>query len=198
MAQDRRNRKTQNAIKEIFLKLLQKHSFYDITVQQIADLADINRGTFYFHYVDKYDLLEKMENEKINDIQTFITEQNKNAVSDSPKDIVHNIMAYLIEHIDHHLEFYKTMFNIGQVSMLQEKLYQMIFDHLSSYKNINNTIGDIPLLYFTSYVSGAGISFIKHWIQDENRIDKSHLIKHFTTIVNNGPVPLMEKEQFPK
>ncbi|MDT0669243.1 TetR-like C-terminal domain-containing protein [Mammaliicoccus sciuri] len=74
----------------------------------------------------------------------------------------------------------------------------MIFDHLSSYKNINNTIGDIPLLYFTSYVSGAGISLIKHWIQDENRIDKSHLIKHFTTIVNNGPVPLMEKEQFPK
>ncbi|WP_158259769.1 hypothetical protein [Mammaliicoccus sciuri] len=43
MAQDRRNRKTQNAIKEIFLNLLQKYSFYDITVQQIADIADINR-----------------------------------------------------------------------------------------------------------------------------------------------------------
>ncbi len=28
-------------------------------MQQIADLADINRSTFYTHYYDKYDLLER-------------------------------------------------------------------------------------------------------------------------------------------
>ena len=59
MVQDRRIRKSQNAIKSAFLELLQQQYFNDITVQQITDLADINRGTFYTHYLDKYDLLEK-------------------------------------------------------------------------------------------------------------------------------------------
>ncbi len=198
MVQDRRNRKTQIAIKSVFLDLLKKQSFHDITVQQISELADINRGTFYFHYVDKYDLLENMENEKIEDIQNFINEQSKNSDTEAPRDVVRNIMTYLIENIDQNLDFYTTMFNLGQVSMLQEKLYKLIFTHLSSYKNMNDTIGDVPLSYFTSYVSGAGISFVKHWIQDANRINKTYLVDHFCNIVNNGPVPLMEKEQFPK
>ncbi len=38
-----------------------KHQLEEITVQQIADLADVNRSTFYTHYYDKYDLLEKLE-----------------------------------------------------------------------------------------------------------------------------------------
>lgn len=47
MVQDRRIRKSQSAIKSAFLELLQQQTFNDITVQQITDLADINRGTFY-------------------------------------------------------------------------------------------------------------------------------------------------------
>ncbi len=37
----------------------------EITVQQIADLADVNRSTFYTHYYDKYDLLEKLEDQQL-------------------------------------------------------------------------------------------------------------------------------------
>ena len=54
MTQDRRIRKSQQAIKTAFIDLLHKYDFNDVTVtvQQITDLADINRGTFYTHYLD--------------------------------------------------------------------------------------------------------------------------------------------------
>ena len=65
MTQDRRIRKSQQAIKTAFIDLLHKYDFNDVTVQQITDLADINRGTFYTHYLDKYDLLDKMEDEPL-------------------------------------------------------------------------------------------------------------------------------------
>ena len=32
-----------------------------VTVQEISDTADINRATFYKHYLDVYDLYDKLE-----------------------------------------------------------------------------------------------------------------------------------------
>ena len=75
MPQDRRVRKSQAAIRHAFIDLLHKYELEQITVQQISDLADVNRSTFYTHYIDKYDLLEKLEDEQVEIIRTFIEEE---------------------------------------------------------------------------------------------------------------------------
>ena len=72
MSHDRRVRKTQTAIKDALITLLEKKRFEEITIQEISDLADVNRSTFYTHFIDKYDLLDKMENEKIDEIRSFL------------------------------------------------------------------------------------------------------------------------------
>jgi AcrR family transcriptional regulator len=43
--------------------------FDDITIQDISDRANVNRGTIYLHYTDKYDLLDKMMEEHINKLR---------------------------------------------------------------------------------------------------------------------------------
>ncbi|PHK48705.1 TetR/AcrR family transcriptional regulator [Staphylococcus edaphicus] len=193
MVQDRRVRKSQQAIKTSFLQLLSEHDFENITVQQLADLADINRGTFYAYYVDKYDLLENMENEKIEDLQTFLKELYQLEKQSTSMDMVKNIMSYLIEHIDENIDFYQLMFDLGKVSMLQEKLYSLIYNHLSTYKGTDNKIGNMPFDYFMSYVSGAGISILKHWVKDEHRIEKAEFVHHFYNIVTVGTVGIVKQ-----
>ena len=66
--------KTQKHIKEAFYELVSEKDFDKITVSDIANRALINRATFYLHYQDKYDLLEKIENEVIDQIEAIITE----------------------------------------------------------------------------------------------------------------------------
>ena len=56
---DRLKRKTQTTITAVFYQLLTKKSYEEISVSQICQVADINRGTFYLHFIDKDDLLEK-------------------------------------------------------------------------------------------------------------------------------------------
>lgn len=68
MAEDRRVRKSKRAIKQAFIQLLKENNLDRITIQQISDLADVNRGTFYLNYEDKYALLDEMENEQIEKI----------------------------------------------------------------------------------------------------------------------------------
>ena len=55
---DRRQRKTREAIYRAFTALLKKEPYAKITVQQIIDLADVGRTTFYTHFETKDALLE--------------------------------------------------------------------------------------------------------------------------------------------
>ena len=73
--------RTRKLIMDSFIELSSKKEFKDITVKDITEKAMINRATFYYHFEDIYDLLEKalsevllinlerkkLENEKLNE-----------------------------------------------------------------------------------------------------------------------------------
>ena len=63
--------KTEAAIKNTFITLLSKKPFEKITVKDIITAAKINRSTFYLHYVDKYDLMDKIEDQIVNDVSEY-------------------------------------------------------------------------------------------------------------------------------
>jgi len=56
---DPRVKRTRGLIQRAFIELLAEKGFHEITVQDIAERAEINRATFYAHYPDKYALLEE-------------------------------------------------------------------------------------------------------------------------------------------
>jgi len=53
---DKRIVRTRQWLSEAFLELLEEKGFQKMTVQDIADRANVNRATFYDHYEDKTDL----------------------------------------------------------------------------------------------------------------------------------------------
>lgn len=65
---DRRAVRTKKALKTAMFELLKKKDVSKITVSELAEHADIGRGTFYLHYADPYDLLDKIEDELISRI----------------------------------------------------------------------------------------------------------------------------------
>lgn len=66
---DRRILKSQEAIKNAFIELMSEKNFDQITIQNISDRANVGRRTIYHHYMDKYDLLDKIIEEHINSLQ---------------------------------------------------------------------------------------------------------------------------------
>lgn len=55
---DRRILRTRQLLQRAFLEVAQEKSFAAITVQDIAERANVNRGTFYAHFEDKYALFD--------------------------------------------------------------------------------------------------------------------------------------------
>lgn len=57
--QDRRVRRTRMRLQQAMLELLKEKDARSITVRELTQRADVNRGTFYAHYKDVFDLLDR-------------------------------------------------------------------------------------------------------------------------------------------
>lgn len=71
---DARVRYTKMVIEESFLELLRQKPVSKITVTELCQKAQINRATFYKHYMDVPDLLEKLEEQLLEQIRSFFEE----------------------------------------------------------------------------------------------------------------------------
>ena len=98
---------TKKIIKESLIELLENKKIHQITVTDICKSANINRGTFYTHYKDAYDLLQSMEDDLFNQILESIEENDKinlfcyitnlefeNGVEYTEKEINHKLVNY--------------------------------------------------------------------------------------------------------
>ena len=73
---DSRVRRTKKLIRQGLVELAKNKSISKITVKELTDCVDINRGTFYLHYKDVYDLVESIENELYDEFNAE-TDENK-------------------------------------------------------------------------------------------------------------------------
>jgi AcrR family transcriptional regulator len=65
---DPRILRSRRMLMESLAKLLTKKELEDISVQEIADEATLNRATFYIHYPDKNALLQAMTDARFRDL----------------------------------------------------------------------------------------------------------------------------------
>ena len=77
MGLDARIRYTKMVIKDALISLLKEKSLNKITVKSICDLAEINRATFYKYYSDPFDLLGKLEQEMLSQLQNSLKSSAK-------------------------------------------------------------------------------------------------------------------------
>ncbi len=69
VTKDHRTRVTKLLIRRAFMELLRQKPIQSIAVKELCDVAGINRGTFYTHYTDIYDLLHSIEDEMMEDFE---------------------------------------------------------------------------------------------------------------------------------
>lgn len=63
--QDPRIQRTRQAIIDALYTLAKRKDFEDISISDITEEAKINRSTFYYHFLDKYDLIDAIQKEII-------------------------------------------------------------------------------------------------------------------------------------
>ena len=103
-----------------------------ITVKEICERAEINRATFYRYYTDPYDLLEKMEQEFLEDMFKKLAD----SVSIGTKKVLILIMKKMKEN----LSLYQAMFSENGDRQFIERLFTLCYKEHADFaeKLINN------------------------------------------------------------
>ncbi|WP_341282733.1 TetR/AcrR family transcriptional regulator [Paenibacillus sp. FSL H8-0537] len=171
--------KTRKAIKESFLKLVQTKGYERITIQDIADEAMINRNTFYLHYVDKPDLMEKLSKENVEKLNVCISLEVNN-IHEAGKEMLISALNKMFDVIEANMVFFKTMLTQnGQPSFstyLKEALKTFILSGIGKYhNNLKMTVG-------LEYMVAGLVGVICLWIIDPEQYQVEEIIEQLSEI----------------
>ncbi len=194
---DRRVRKTKVAIKNAMITLLKTEKLDKITVNQIADVADINRATFYQHFLDKYDLLDQIEQEMIEQMQINFNEKIvrlKAVENDEEAAIVFKEIPRAVLTIMHDdLDRYRVLLTMGRNYEIEQKIGEMIALNLKSFLPNDKEIAGIPFRYFHAFVLGSMWSLMRAWVMDEARSTIDEQVENIYKLMYQGPWRIIYK-----
>lgn len=162
---DLRILRTKKAIREAFFKLIKEKGFEAITVKDITDEAMISRNTFYLHYSDKYDLLNKISNELMHKVFLRVTnEVRKFENLDFTIECAAKMLQAIQKVIDEDREIYRLLLTDSGTVVFGEKIEKTIRTALDLIKADIMGISDLSLEYIITGMKGI----IRYWVTHEN------------------------------
>lgn len=156
---DRRVKYTKKIIKECFFDLLNEKEINKITVSELCTKADINRATFYRYYIDIYDLLEKIQEEFIEELKVISGEKDYTVFSFSKE-----MLQVFLNNKDLLRIVFKTQNHIYFLNDFLDIAYE---------KCKNKWTRDIGYLdeknieFATTFIFNGAIGVINYWVQNE-------------------------------
>ena len=95
--EDRRVRRTKKLLNQALTELLERKQIQEITVKELTDLADMNRGTFYLYYRDIYDMLEKTEDSLFDALNAILSQHENEGIHTSVRPILLDLFRFVEE-----------------------------------------------------------------------------------------------------
>ncbi|KXT68414.1 MULTISPECIES: TetR family transcriptional regulator [Streptococcus] len=177
MPQDLRIKKTKLAIRQAVLGLLAEKPFKKITVAEIIHTAEINRGTFYAHYLDKYDLLEKIEMEVGEEFSAAIQDLTSRTLQENWEqgDSFDHILP-ILTYVEENQELFKLM--------AERKLSSAWFDDIVAtyFQSIfpREAGDDVWALYKQDVLKASIVATANRWVLGGCRENKEDLASWMT------------------
>lgn len=166
---NRRRTKTKKVLESALIKLMVERGFEKISVKDLTEEADINRGTFYLHYKDKYDLLEQKEEEIIEEFgeifdDIFKKYSNNIVVPTSKKSLI-PFFTGIYMYVKENEEFMRVLLGSNGDLNFQMKLKNFIESRIMENIPIRNNNENIPLKYISAIAVSSQLGVIEKWLK---------------------------------
>jgi AcrR family transcriptional regulator len=161
---DRRISRSKHLLKEALVSLMQTKEFKEITIKDIVERADLNRGTFYKHYQYKEDLLEEIIEDVISDLITSYREPYMGEETfEVTKLTISSIKIF--DHVEKHKEFYTLIVNSNTLIGFQNRISHVLKDLALHDLYVHLPNSKINPELQASYHAYAILGMIMEWIR---------------------------------
>ena len=171
MKEDKRIINSKNKIEASFINCLINKSIDEITINEICDGADINRSTFYAHYIDKNDLYK--------DIETMVTNKISEAFDDKFMELsLQDGLSHLYTFIRIHKHEYIFLARDYYKSNAQISFLNVFTKFISMHINHNDS-------FFITFVFWGFINTSYEWVISDYQKPVEEMIEILSNILCN-------------
>ncbi|MDO4962064.1 MAG: TetR-like C-terminal domain-containing protein, partial [Eubacteriales bacterium] len=159
MGLDARVRYTKMVIQVNFVTLLKQKPINKITVKEICDMAEINRATFYKYYADAYELMEKMEEQILSELQAVMQE--------SIKEGVEMTLIRILEKMKEDGELYIALFSGNGDTTFPMKIFRMCYAEFEEFIHKKYPrLSEKQRAWIYVYTAQGSSGILNYWISD--------------------------------
>lgn len=161
---DRRVRRTKTLLQNALTTLLREKDVKDITVSELAALADVNRGTFYCHYRDLYDMVEQIETELFCEFSHVLDAYSESTLRHGLQPILCDVFAF----IGRNLNMCAALLNLERDTSFLERLKGTVQDKVTAeWHGLYDYLSDTQRDYTLSFMVGGVMGLIQQWIRKD-------------------------------
>lgn len=156
--EDGRIRYTKLRIREAFYELLQEVGYDKVTVTALCQRAEINRATFYKHYLDIPDLLDKLQEAAIEELADKLSCSDHNTI----ESFITEALKYIHRSISENTVLSTFVVQSGQG--FSERITKLFYNRFSGLleKSISKEKNMSTDMLF-SYISAGSAGVIDYW-----------------------------------
>jgi AcrR family transcriptional regulator len=152
---DRRVLRTRDALRYALITLLEVRGWDDINIQDLCELANVGRSTFYLHFQNKEELLVG----SFDDLRTWVCSQasRKNSKGDAMP-----FVRGLIEHVYEQRSLFKSIIGRRSGHVVQKRFREMVCrlveeEGVPSHAGWKQKAG-------ARYIAGALVELLAWWV----------------------------------
>lgn len=165
---DVRVQKTYIQLTNALMELLTQKSFDDITVLEICSTASVHRATFYKHFVDKHDFLNKCVKMKLSELNfdKSRTEYTPAALKKGCMEMIEKVLVFVSDNKKLFTCVSADNYSLSFNTALTDAIAANIESSILKIKNFKSCLNDrVPML--ANYYAGAIVGLVKWWITSD-------------------------------
>jgi AcrR family transcriptional regulator len=169
---DRRAERTRQLLRQAFIEVAQEKGLIAASIQEIAERANVSRGTFYAHYADKYALIDALAREEF--------QQRVSAMFSLTSPRNNETLHLLIQTV---LEYFKSVYQRHRLSRdiasiieraTHEELYELLLTWLKQGRN-EEIRSRVPIETMVQVMSWAIFGAAVQWSQEITTISSEQM-----------------------
>lgn len=183
MKKDRRIDKSKNALKEALIYLMDEKEFKSITITEIVQLANLNRGTFYKHYPTQEELLNELIEDILKDLIDSYREPYK-TMKNFEISQMSSSSVKIFDHVERYSRFYTIIINSNVLPGFQNRICQVLKELVQNDLAIAMPDAKIDRSLLSSYNAYALFGLIIEWVNGGYKFTPHQMAEQLLRIIS--------------